>query len=583
MAAKKRNNKKKRKPLSLEERKLRQAKSAFKRKIRNTFVGAGFTYIPTNDKEMTIGFRKIELDSLFIYENVWLVCEDTIKTSDIRDHIRTKNEAIDEIKSNLQQFIEHLVQLFPDKGALLTEYNTDRIKLFGLYISKEEVNLSPSDELLFNNLVFVQPKTLNYFQWIVSCIKLSARNEIFRFLELTNADIGRISSTSEKATITAPIIYPKEFTGIKNKVRVVSFMMCADDLLNTCYVLRKDNWSESIWLYQRLIEKSKIKKIREFLEHKGEAFYNNIIVALPDGVMFEDASGQYKTIEEISGLEGNCKLIFPKEMNSICIIDGQHRVFAHYESGNNSKQEKEIAKLRKQLHLLVTGLVFPENMSLADRSRIQSEIFLDINSNAKAVPQNILLQIKRIGNPIASESLAQFIIENLNKEGIFENKFQISSLDSGKIKTASIVRFALKNLVTITPTDGKQSLFMYWDGNKDALKDNDEDAIQSYVKFCSGVLRTYFGAIKANLKSAWENEDSKLLSVISINGFIIALTRQLPINGLQDFSYYNNVFSNWNIDFSKSGFPYTSSQYRKFSTQILKEAFNISNADLAKI
>lgn len=124
---------------------------------------------------------------------------------------------------------------------------------------------------------------------------------------------------------------------------------------------------------------------------------------------------------------------------------------------------------------------------------------------------------------------------------------------------------------------------MYWDGNKDALKDNDEDAIQSYVKFCSGVLRTYFGAIKANLKSAWENEDSKLLSVISINGFIIALTRQLPINGLQDFSYYNNVFSNWNIDFSKSGFPYTSSQYRKFSTQILKEAFNISNTDLAKI
>lgn len=583
MAAKKRNNKKKRKPLSLEERKLRQAKSAFKRKIRNTFVGAGFTYIPTNDKEMTIGFRKIELDSLFIYENVWLVCEDTIKTSDIRDHIRTKNEAIGEIKSNLQQFIEHLVQLFPDKGALLTEYNTDRIKLFGLYISKEEVNLSPSDELLFNNLVFVQPKTLNYFQWIVSCIKLSARNEIFRFLDLTNADIGRISSTSEKATITAPIIYPKEFTGIKNKVRVVSFMMCADDLLNTCYVLRKDNWSESIWLYQRLIEKSKIKKIREFLEHKGEAFYNNIIVALPDGVMFEDASGQYKTIEEISGLEGNCKLIFPKEMNSICIIDGQHRVFAHYESGNNSKQEKEIAKLRKQLHLLVTGLVFPENMSLADRSRIQSEIFLDINSNAKAVPQNILLQIKRIGNPIASESLAQFIIENLNKEGIFENKFQISSLDSGKIKTASIVRFALKNLVTITPTEGKQSLFMYWDGNKDALKDNDEDAIQSYVKFCSGVLRTYFGAIKANLKSDWENEDSKLLSVISINGFIIALTRQLPINGLQDFSYYNNVFSNWNIDFSKSGFPYTSSQYRKFSTQILKEAFNISDADLAKI
>ena len=370
---------------------------------------------------------------------------------------------------------------------------------------------------------------------------------------------------------------------MRNKVRVVSFMMCAEDLLNTCYVLRKDNWSESIWLYQRLIEKAKIKKIREFLERKGEAFYNNIIVALPDGIIFEDAAGHYKSIEEISGLEGNCKLIFPKEMNSICIIDGQHRVFAHYESGNNSKQENEIAKLRKQLHLLVTGLVFPKDMSMADRSRIQSEIFLDINSNAKAVPPNILLQIKRIGNPIASECLAQFVIEKLNREGIFENNFQISSLDSGKIKTASIVRFALKNLVSITPAEGKQSLFMYWDGAKAALKNSDEDAIQSYVKFCSCVLRTYFGAIKASMISAWEDEDSKLLSVISINGFIIALTRQLPINGLKDFDFYKNVFSGWNIDFTKTGFPYTSSQYHKFSTQILKEAFGISDEQLENI
>lgn len=583
MTTKKLKSKKKRKVLSPEEKKLRQMQSAFKRKIRNTFVGAGFTYIPTHDKEMFIGFRTIELDSLFIYKNIWLVCEDTIKTSVMRDHIRTKNEAIGEIKSNLKQFIERMAELFPDKEKLFTEYTLDRIKLFGLYISKEEITVSHTDESLFNNLVFVQPKTLNYFQWIVSCIKLSARNEIFRFLGVTNNDIGHRTSTSEKATITAPIIYPKEFTGTNNKVRVVSFMMCAEDLLNTCYVLRKDNWSESIWLYQRLIEKAKIKKIREFLEHKGEAFYNNIIVALPDGIVFEDAAGHYKTIEEISGLEGNCKLIFPKEMNSICIIDGQHRVFAHYESGNNSKQENEISKLRKQLHLLVTGLVFPEDMSLADRSRIQSEIFLDINSNAKAVPQNILLQIKRIGNPIASESLAQFVIEKLNKEGIFENKFQISSLDSGKIKTASIVRFALKNLVSVTPTEGKQSLFMYWDGDKGALRNSDESAIQSYVKFCAGVLRTYFGAIKTSMSYAWEEEDSKLLSVISINGFIIALTRQLPINGLKDFDFYNNVFSSWNIDFTKSGFPYTSSQYHKFSTQILKEAFNLSDEQLSNI
>ena len=77
------------------------------------------------------------------------------------------------------------------------------------------------------------------------------------------------------------------------------------------------------------------------------------------------------------------------------------------------------------------------------------------------------------------------------------------------------------------------------------------------------------------MKEDWENKDSKLLSVISLNGFIIALTRQLNINGVPDFEYYNELFKGWRFDFSKEGFPYTSSQYRKFSTEILKQVFKI--------
>lgn len=561
----------------------KRVKRAFKNKIVKTFTEAGFLYIPTNDQEMYIGLRKVEVDALFIYENVWLICEDTVKTTNIRDHIRTKNEAFGQIKSNSALFINELVKMFPDKEELLRRYDSKRIKPFALYISKEEVMLSDDDYKLFSELTFVQPKTLNYFQWIVQCIKRSARNEIFRFLGLKNTDIGPMSSTRESAEITAPIIYPKSFTGLKNNVRIVSFMMSAEDLLNTCYVLRKDNWSDSIWLYQRLIDKSKIKGIRSFLETKGEAFYNNIIVGLPDRVRFCDEHGDYKTIDEIGDLEGNCTLTFPKEMNSICVIDGQHRIFAHYESGVDSKQERTISELRKQLHLLVTGLVFPTEMSTEERARIQSEIFIDINSNAKPVPQNVLLQIKRIQNPIADESIAQFVIEKLNKQGAFQNQLQISALDDGKIKTASIVRFALRYLVTVNPSEGKQSLFTYWDGDKEALLAMKNDAIEAYVKYCDATLRNYFGAIKKNLRTQWDDETSKLLSVIAINGFIIAFTRQLSINGVQGFDFYDQVFSGWNFDFSKEKFPYTSSQYRKFSTRILQEVFKIDNSVIETI
>ena len=570
----KNKNAKKRAPLNSEQL-LKREKRTFKTKIRNIFTGSGFTYIPTNDQEMTIGLRKVEIDSVFIYENIWLVCEDTVKTSNIRDHIRTKNEAISEINKNLSDFINKLTEIFPQYSELLNKYDKDRLKIFGLYISKNELSLSKEDYELFNNLKFVEPQTLGYFQWLVKGIKFSARNEIFRFLNLKNKDIGMISSSSSNAEITAPIIYPKEFTGLKNKVRVVSFMMSAEDLLNTCYVLRKDNWEESIWLYQRLIDNNRLKKVREFIERKGEAFYNNITVGLPENVAFKDASGNFKTIEEISALEGNCQLIIPKELNSICVIDGQHRIYAHYESGVDSKQERKISQLRKQLHLLVTGLVFPKEMKKEDRAKIESEIFDDINSNAKSVPQNILLQIKRIKNPIADESLAQFVIEKLNKQGIFKNKLQISSLDAGKIKTASIVRFALRYLVTVTPVEGKQSLFNYWAGDKNALLSSEDAAIQEYVDFCVAVLRDYFGAIVKNLKTDWNNPESKLLTVISLNGFIIALTRQLSVNGVNNFESYDKIFTGWDFDFSKEGFPYTSSQYRKFSSEILRTAFKL--------
>jgi hypothetical protein len=228
------------------------------------------------------------------------------------------------------------------------------------------------------------------------------------------------------------------------------------------------------------------------------------------------------------------------------------------------------------LHLLVTGLIFPPEMSAEERVRIQSEIFVDINSNAKLVPQNVLLQIKRIQNPIADESIAQYVIEKLNKHGVFQNMLQLSTLDGGRIKTASIVRFALRYLVTVTPTDEKPSLFTYWDGDKESLRNLKSNAIEEYVLFCVSVLNKYFGAIKKNLKGQWEDAASKLLSVIAINGFIIALTRQLGINGVKDFDYYDKVFQPWNYDFSKESFPFTSSQYRKFSTVILEEAFKIA-------
>lgn len=562
-----------------EEQLSKRKEAAFRRKIRNTFTSAGFEYLSTMNKHIKIGHRVVELDYVFFYENIMIICEDTCASGKDKDHIRKKNEAFGEINSNFSCFLQWLIETFSEKTSSLQKYREERIQVFYLYISQNELDLTEDEQAMYMNIIFVEPQTLNYFHWISQCIKLSSRYEIFRFLGIKNEQIGFKSSDNGRTAITAPIIYPKDFTGLYNGVRVVSFMMSAEKLLSTCYVMRKDNWEESIWLYQRLIEKEKIKKIRLFLARKGEAFYNNIIVGLPDNISFIDSSNNHFSINDVGDLE-SCKLEIPDEMNSICVIDGQHRIFAHYEALENDKQEKIIARLRKQLHLLVTGLIFPPNMKPIDRIQIQSEIFLDINSNAKPVPPNVLLHIEMIRNPFSDIGLARRVIEKLNKQRIFLNRFELSSLDETKIKVASIIKFALRYLVTLEPVDGKASMYIYWDGDKEALAKKDEQALDDYISFCAKKLDLYFSAIRDSFKTDWNNSSSKILSVISINGFIIAYNRQLSKYGIHDdYEFYSQRFRRLSIDFSKDKFPYTSSQYHKFSNKILKEVFDLDDSE----
>lgn len=552
---------------------------AFRKKIRSSFTDAGFTYFSTLDKHFPIGTRTVELDYLFLYENIIVICEDNTKQKKDIDHIRNKNESFAEIRNNKTAFLNWLSNTFPEKATMVKQYRPERYFLYYIYISQTELEITEDEKNRYNNLLFWDPETLSYFNRMAQCIQHSARYEIFRYLGLKNDEIGFSGSEGGKTTIKAPIIYPQEATGLRNGVRVVSFMMSAEKLLRTSYVLRKDSWEESMFLYQRLIEKDKVKSIRAFLAQKGEAFYNNIIVALPDNVTFEDDAGTPILVENIGDFQ-HCKLVLPDEMNSICIIDGQHRIFAHYEAPATEKYELQIAPLRRQLHLLVTGLIFPTEMKEPERKQIQSQIFLDINDNTKKVAPNVLTHIEMVKDPFSDIGLARRVIERLNKKQVFLNRFELSALDESKIKVASIIKFALRYLVTVTPAEGKTSLYAYWQGNKEAFQQKDEASLNDYIEFCANSIDLYFSAIRDAFKSSWNDPASKMLSVISINGFIIAFNRQLNKYGVSDYPFYSSCLRKLSIDFSKNGFPYTSSQYRKFSGRILAEAFDFTNEEL---
>ena len=84
----------------------RRANRIFKNKIKRLFVSAGLQQIKSENHHFDIGLRRVAIDSLFIDENILIVCEDTSTTSDIKSHIRKKHEAFDQIEKNKRTFID---------------------------------------------------------------------------------------------------------------------------------------------------------------------------------------------------------------------------------------------------------------------------------------------------------------------------------------------------------------------------------------------------------------------------------------------------------------------------------------------
>tara|TARA_Y100000114_G_scaffold139053_1_gene142631 strand:- start:2875 stop:4521 length:1647 start_codon:yes stop_codon:yes gene_type:complete len=540
------------------------------------FTNMGFAHVPAEGKEAKFGNKTGELDSVFVYENILLVVEETMSKKPF-EHAKNKRILAEQIHASKIEFIEWLRASFPEHEEALNAYSPKRYQLFYLYISRTDMDLDDDDVALLQPMKVVTTRALNYFDKLAKTIRRSAKTDLWRFLDLNSGDIGAANATNDVKAIETTIISPDDSTGFSNGVRLVSFMISADVLLRNSYVLRKDNWGYSTDLYQRLIDANRIRKIRQYVASDGSAFLNNIILGLPPDVTFQTSDKTPVKLDDIQDYS-SYRMHIPDEFNSLCIIDGQHRVFAHYEG--TDELEPKVSSIRSKVHLLATGLVFPPNMDELDRLKLQSEIFLDINSNTKPVPADVLLAIQSLRAPYADVAVARRVLELLNKQSAFRNMFQLSQMDQAPIKIASIVKFALRYLVDIQAESG---LFAEWAKNDPSRKSlrtkNSSDLLTEYVNYCTSTLNLYFNALKTHHASEWNDPESKITSTTVINAMIIALRRSLPALGILSFEEYASLTKAWQRDFSKATFPFASSQYARFSQEILRDMFRLVEDD----
>jgi DNA sulfur modification protein DndB len=205
------------------------------------------------------------------------------------------------------------------------------------------------------------------------------QDDITYYEQLTNY-LGHAS----KYQLLGRLFKNNEIPNLKNKVPAIkgkmgshtfySFSIEPDTLLKLSYILHSTVTSEdSEGAYQRMVSKSRLNEINNFLDNGGY-FPNSIII----NINTQKEKPLYSDI--VSGIHDSetsdlCVLHLPKTYQSAFIIDGQHRLYGY--ANNEWKFKNSIP------------VVAFENLPIEE----QVKMFVDINHKQKSVSKNLLTTI----------------------------------------------------------------------------------------------------------------------------------------------------------------------------------------------
>lgn len=560
------------KVLSAAEKALNKLQNDHRASVRALFKNAGFQRVTgVSDKEFEFDNQRGDIDDIFVYENVVIFAEYTCtQSAGIGEHLKKKKLLFDKILENKNAFIDLIKTKFPAcVDQLPTIYHSSKIIVKILYCSRNDFD----DHYKVNvpGPVYMDYPAVRYFASVAESVRRSSRFELLDFMGVAADSVGvkgRIEISRPSNDYDGSLL-PEAHSHFDDGFKVVSFYVDPEILLRTAYVLRKDGWRDSINLYQRMISKSKIESIRNYLKDQKRVFINNIIVTLPPEVRPVDED--LRTVDSSTLTKtAAVKIKLPNKPNSIGIIDGQHRVFAYHETLNDDPQ---IALLRTQQNLLVTGIIYPEGLPSVEREKFEARLFLEINSNQTNAKSQLKQAIGVVLDPYSVESIATRVLTGLAKTGPLAGIVEQYFFDTNKLKTSSIVAYGLRPLVK---TGGVDSLFSKWEHpERDEVANGRNDAaLAEYIKFCVSHINAVLVAVKNNLSPGrWTTDrkvERRVLATTYVNSFLITIRMLIEKGHDLDPKKLERSFAG--IDDFDFG-AYHSSQYKRMAARIVETHF----------
>jgi DGQHR domain-containing protein len=162
--------------------------------------------------------------------------------------------------------------------------------------------------------------------------------------------------------------------GRLGKYTYYTFSIQPEYLLKIAYVShRAKGKATDVDTYQRMIKKSRLKKIREYIDENG-IFPTNIVVNL-EGKRRVNFEAWTRSDEDDDAIAKHGTLILATSYKSAWIIDGQHRLYAY--SGHRKARTSHLSVLA------FDGLPASK----------QAQLFIDINHEQKSVKRGLLQQL----------------------------------------------------------------------------------------------------------------------------------------------------------------------------------------------
>ena len=560
-----------RKPkLTPAEKSQKKIEKRYYQEFKHLFKNLGFVHVKSDGVQIRVDGRMGEIDDLFVYENVLIVMEYTVgKPSSA--HILKKKPLYDKILADVPSFLDVARESFPElSDCLSADYTDDQYHIRIIYAPLKEAD----SEVIQTcpSVYFLQGGLQKYFFALGKTIQKSARVEFFSYLKLDWDAVGDgVLSAGDESRNYAGQLLPESKSSFPPGYKVVSFYADPENLIAGAYVLRRDGWRDSSHLYQRVLLRSKITKMRRYLTEQGRVFVNNVIVTLPSTTTLNHPGSGRNVADRDLNKALPVTISIPVGYSTIGIIDGQHRVFCYHEG--DDKFEDTIKALRKRQHLLVTGIIYPPEMKELARLEFEARLFLEINDTQTRARPALRQDIETIVRPFSGIAVARRVIAELARHGPYQGLFQLAYFDAPtKIKTSSIVSYGLRPIVKF---DGADSLFFAWsNAEKTKLKAREKRTtkgagyeadlvlLNEYIEFCVKNLNDFFLAAKLSYgTNNWDVEDaspSALLRPTSINGLVACLRRIIQngkplslaahkerLDGLKNFKFDNYTSSSW--------------------------------------